>query len=152
MKNKWLMVVLGIMLISLKLSAQVVSKDSIGTLKHQKQALQISKDLNQRKIKLEKLENELTAKNQAVDKTALQAQTSADDNGTAAERLTGDAQDKKKARKASNAASDAQRDAKKARKAADSLEGLVKDIESLKTTISDDERKLADIPGYPFAN
>ena len=144
------MAMLGIMLISMQLSAQVVSKDSINSLEQQKQALRISKDLNERKIKLAKLENELIAQNQTVDKTAEQAQASADNNGTAAARLTNDAQDKKKARKASNAAGDARRDAKRARKAADSLESLNKDIESLKTAISDDERKLAAIPGYPF--
>lgn len=151
MKNKWIIATLGL-LISIQLSAQEVSKDSISTLKQQKQALQISKDLNERKIKLAKLENEMTAKSQLVDKTAEQAQVSADNNGTAADRLTNDAQDKKKASRASDAAGHAQRDAKKARKAADSLESLTKEIESLKTAIADDERKLAAIPGYPFAN
>ena len=151
MKNRFVMAALGL-LMSMQVSAQVVSKDSISTLKLQKQAIRISKDLNERKIKLARLENEMTAITQLVDKTAQQAQASADDNGTAADRLTTDALDKKKARKASNAAGDAQRDAKKARKAADNLESLSKDIESLKSAIADDERKLAAIPGYPFAD
>jgi len=151
MKNRFVMAALGL-LMSMQVSAQVVSKDSISTLKLQKQAIRISKDLNERKIKLARLENEMTAITQLVDKTAQQAQVSADDNGTAADRLTTDALDKKKARKASNAAGDAQRDAKKARKAADNLESLSKDIESLKSAIADDERKLAAIPGYPFAD
>lgn len=151
MKNIWIMATLGV-LMSIQLSAQVVSKDSIDSLKHQKEALQISKDLNERKIKLAKLENELKDKSEMVDKTAQKAQESADDNGTAAERLTNDAQDKKKANKASNAAGDAQRDSKKARKAASSLESLIEDIASLKATIADDEKKLAAIPGYPFQN
>lgn len=151
MKNIWVMATLGL-LMSMQLSAQVVSKDSIGSLKHQKEALQISKDLNERKIKLAKLENELKGKSELVDKTAQKAQESADDNGTAAERLTNDAQDKKKANKANNAAEDAQRDSKKARKASNSLESLVEDIESLKTAIANDEKKLAAIPGYPFQN
>lgn len=151
MKNRFVTAALGL-LMSMQVSAQVVSKDSISTLKLQKQAIRISKDLNERKIKLARLENEMTAITQLVDKTAQQAQVSADDNGTAADRLTTDALDKKKARKASNAAGDAQRDAKKARKAADNLESLSKDIESLKSAIADDERKLAAIPGYPFAD
>ena len=151
MKNRFVMAALGL-LMSMQVSAQVVSKDSISTLKLQKQAIRISKDLNERKIKLARLENEMTAITQLVDKTAQQAQVSADDNGKAADRLTTDALDKKKARKASNAAGDAQRDAKKARKAADNLESLSKDIESLKSAIADDERKLAAIPGYPFAD
>ena len=137
-------------LISMQLSAQVVSKDSINTLKEQKQALQISKDLNEQKIKLAKLENELTSKTQLVDKTAQQAQNAADKNDTAADRLAEDAQDKKKASKANNTAGHAQRDAKKARKAYDNLEHLNKEIESLKSKIADDEIKLAAIPGYPF--
>jgi len=145
------MAALGL-LISMQLSAQVVSKDSISTLKEQKQALKISKDLNEQKIKLAKIENERTAKTQLFDKTAEQAQVSADNNGTAAERLTDDAQDKKKASRANNTARHAQRDAKKARKAYDNLEHLNKEIEALKTKIADDEIKLAAIPGYPFAD
>ena len=151
MKNKWMIAILGL-LISIQVSAQVVSKDSISTLKEQKHALKISKDLNEQKIKLAKLENELTAKTQLVEKTAEQAQVSADKNGTAADRLTDDAQDKQKASKANNSARHAQRDAKKARKAYDDLENLNKDIESLKSKIADDEVKLAEIPGYPFSN
>ena len=140
------------LLISMQLSAQVVSKDSISTLKEQQHALKISKDLNEQKIKLAKLENELIAKTQLVEKTAEQAQVSADKNENAADMLTDDAQDKNKASKANNSAKHAQRDAKKARKAYDDLENLNKDIESLKSKITDDEIKLAAIPGYPFSN
>jgi hypothetical protein len=151
MKNNWMIAILGL-LISVQLSAQVVSKDSISTLKEQQHALKISKDLNEQKIKLAKLENELTAITQLVEKTAEQAQVSADKNETAADRLTDDAQDKNKASKADNSARHAQRDARKARKAYDDLENLNKDIESLKSKITDDEIKLAAIPGYPFSN
>lgn len=151
MKNKWIIVTLGLLL-SVQLYAQVVSKDSISTLNEQKHALRIGKDLNDQKIKLTKLENELTIKTRLVDKTAEQAQISADKNGVAADRLTEDAQDKKKASRANNAARHAQRDAKRARKAYDDFENLNKDIEYLKSKIADDEIKLAEIPGYPFSN
>ena len=146
-----MIVALGLLL-SVQLSAQVVSKDSISTLNEQKHALKIGKDLNEQKIKLTKLENQLAVKTRLVDKTAEQAQISADKNGTAADRLTEDAQDKKKASRANNSARHAQHDAKKARKAYDDLENLNKDIESLKSKIADDEIKLASIPGYPFSN
>lgn len=146
-----MMAALGL-LISMQLSAQVVSKDSISTLKEQKHALQISRDLNDQKIKLAKLENELTATTHLADKTAQQAQISADKNDTAADRLTDDAQDKRKASRASNSARHAQRDAKKARRAYEKLEDLNKDIESLRSRIADDEIKLSGIQGYPFAN
>jgi len=146
-----MIVALGLLL-SVQLSAQVVSKDSISTLNEQKHALKIGKDLNEQKIKLTKLENQLAVKTRLVDKTAEQAQISADKNGTAADRLTEDAQDKKKASRANNSARHAQHDAKKARKAYDDLENLNKDIESLKSKIADDEIKLAAIPGYPFSN
>jgi len=146
-----MIVALGLLL-SVQLSAQVVSKDSISTLNEQKHALKIGKDLNEQKIKLTKLENQLAVKTRLVDKTAEQAQISADKNGTAANRLTEDAQDKKKASRANNSARHAQHDAKKARKAYDDLENLNKDIESLKSKIADDEIKLAAIPGYPFSN
>ena len=55
MKIKDIVAVLGLMLISLSVSAQVVSKDSINMLKDQKQVIEVSKRLNERKLELAKL-------------------------------------------------------------------------------------------------
>ena len=117
------------MLISLSISAQVVSKDSINNLKQQKDALEVSKKLNENKLELAKLENELEAKTREKEKTAEQAQKSADDNNKAAEKLANNAQDKSLSRKASKAASGARKDAKRARKASDDLDKLTKNID-----------------------
>lgn len=137
---------------SFTLAAQVVSKDSIDLLNHQKQALEISKRLNDYRIELAGLENEMPHKTHDVNNTAEVAQNAAEDNGAAAAKLMTHAQDKKLARHANNAAGEAQRDSRKARKAAGKLEKLTKDIQSLKSKISEDEQKLAAVPGYPFSN
>ena len=138
---------LGFFSAALPATAQVVSKDSINILKDEKATLEISKKLNERKMELAKLENQLDAAIQDVDKTAQQAQRSADDNRKNAEQLGSDPLDKKRARRAGNSASSARKDAKRARKASDHLDGLRKDIESLKRKIADDEGKLAKMQG-----
>ncbi len=138
---------LGLAFITLSASAQVVSKDSINLLKNQKEALELSKKLNDRKLELAKLENELQSKTEEAAKTAEAAQRSVEQNRKAADRLSDDPQDKRAAKRASKSASSANRDAKKARRAADSLEKLKRNIEDLKKDISRDEEKLASLPG-----
>ncbi|MCF2497685.1 hypothetical protein [Dyadobacter chenhuakuii] len=138
---------LGLLSVAMPLTAQVVSRDSLNTLKEQKESIELNKRLNERKTELAKLENELDGATRDVEKTAEQAQRSADDNQKNAERLGGDPQDKKLARRAGNSASGARKDAKRARKASDHLDDLRKDIESLKRKIADDEAKLANMPG-----
>jgi hypothetical protein len=127
--------------------AQVVSKDSITTLKQQKEALVISKRVNDNKLKLVKLEN-MTGKamDNAVN-TSAEAQKSADINGRAADKLTGDAQDKKLAMEAGKSANNAKHDAKQARKAASKLEDVKKEITDLRSKISADESKLSTLLG-----
>lgn len=147
MKIKGIFVGLGLLLISLSASAQVVSKDSINMLKDQKQVLEVSKRLNDRKLELAKLENQIQEKTDEVAKTAEKAQKSADANKEAAEKLGSNPQDKSLARRASKSAGSAHRDAKKARRASDNLDKLKKNIESLRGKIADDESKLASLQG-----
>ena len=64
-------------------------------------------------------------------------------NKEAAAKLSDDAQDKKAAKRARKAASNAEHKAKAARSAVDDLADLNKDIESLKSKIAEDEAKLA---------
>ena len=132
----------AIMFINVSLYAQAVTQDSIAILKQQKEALKISKKLNERKLELAKLQNNVEKKTQDVQNTAHQAQLSANENSQAASNLTSNAQDEKLAKKASKSASNAKSDAKKARKAVESLADLQKDIASLKQKIADDESKL----------
>ena len=136
-----LLTVCAIML-SASVSAQAVSRDSITTLKQQKEAIVISKRINDNKLKLAKLENTVEKKTLNVETTGIEAQKSANTNGQAADKLTNDAQDKKLANDASKSAKEAKHDAKQARKAASSLENLKKDIESLKSKIAADESLL----------
>ncbi|MCF0050680.1 hypothetical protein MUK70_06705 [Dyadobacter chenwenxiniae] len=151
-KTIGILTMLGLLSITLPLAAQVVSKDSLNMLKEQKENIEISKKLNERKLELAKLENELESATREVEKTAEQAQRSADDNQKNAERLGSDPQDKKLARRAGNSASGARKDAKRARKASDHLDDLKKDIESLRRRIADDEAKLANMQGGASSN
>jgi peptidoglycan hydrolase CwlO-like protein len=150
MNSKWIITAIVAMIISVSISAQVVSKDSITILKQQKEALKIGKKLNERKLELAKLENSVEKKTQDMQNTAQQAQSSAINNDEAANKLSTDAQDEKLANKASNSANTAKSDAKKARKAAKDLDKLQKKIESLKKKIAEDEAKLAALPAVPM--
>jgi chromosome segregation ATPase len=130
---------------SISASAQVTS-DSINSLKQQKQSLEISARINDRKLQLAKLENNLDKRTRDVENTALDAQKAADENADAAAKLSADPQDKTLAKRARKAANAAEKSAKKARNASDDLAGLKKDIESLKNKIADDESKLGGMP------
>ncbi len=126
-----------------------VSADSINALKQQKQSLELSSKINDRKIQLAKLENNVDKKTREMESTAADAQKAADENTDAAAKLSSDPQDKTTARRARKAAKEAERCAKRARNAADDLASLKKDIESLHNKIADDEAKLAANPVNP---
>jgi len=98
--------------------------------------------INQDSTKLVKMKGLVPQYESNKKTTASQAQQSADDNKTAANRLSDDPQDKKLARKADNAANDARSDAKKARVAADKLEDLNKDIDKLSEKLLKERAKL----------
>lgn len=146
MKMQWVMSLMATMLMSVSLSAQVVSKDSLTSLKNQKEAIELSKKINEHKTELAKLENQVSVKTLEADQTAEKAKKSAEANVQAAGKLRDDAQDKQLSKKAGKSASSASHEAKKARKAAGNLEGLQKDIVSLKGKIADQEAKLAAMP------
>jgi hypothetical protein len=102
----------------------------------------LSSKISQDSIKLVKLKSQVQQCEMDKKTTANQAQQSADENKTAANRLANDPQDKKLARRADNAASDARIDAKKARSAADKLEGLNKDIDKLSEKLLKERAKM----------
>jgi len=131
-----------LLLVSVVASAQV-SGDSIHSLKQQKQSLELSKKINDNKMKLAKLENTLDKKTLEMESTTTGGQRAADDNAGVAAKLSNDSQDKKLAKQAETSADNAKKSAKRARVANDNLTNLKKDIETLKNKIADDEAKLA---------
>jgi chromosome segregation ATPase len=119
-----------------------VSSDSINLLKQQKQSLELSSKINEKKLKLAKLENDIDSKNRAIETTAEDARKTAAESADAAARLPSDPQNKKLGKKAKKAARDAEKAAKKARNAVDDLASLRKEIESLRNKIADDEANI----------
>jgi hypothetical protein len=152
MKRKNFLLTVCALILLVSVSAQVVSKDSIATLKQQKEAIVISKRVNDNKLKLAKLENGVPKETQNVQSTGNEAQISANKNGEAANKLTTDAENKKLAGDASKSAKEAKHDAKQARKASASLESLKKDIASLKNKIAEDESKLSSLSQHNSNN
>ncbi len=152
MKIKWMATTVFTIIAALSVSAQPVTKDSIAVLNQQKEALKISKDLNENNIELAKLENTVEKKTHNQQNTAQDAQESANNNGDAANKLTGDAQDEKLANKASKTAKTAKSDAKKARNATKEVDKLQKEIESLKEKIAAEKVKLSALPPLPTGN
>jgi len=142
MKKFFIISIVSIALTGFSLHAQEVSKDSINVLKQQKENLEISKRLNDNKLKLAKLENTVQQKNEDVTSSARDAQTAASDNQESAQKLSNDSQDKKLAKKARKDAKHAQKAGKNGRNAVSDLENLQEDIKSLKKKIAEDEAKL----------
>jgi DNA repair exonuclease SbcCD ATPase subunit len=145
-KIKGLAVIIAALLVSTTIFSQAVSTDSIAILKQQKETLELSKQINERKLKLAKLENTVEEKTRDMDKATMEAQKSANTNAQAATNLSNDSQDKKLARRAKKDAKEAKSDSKHARIATNNLDDLKKDIESLKNKIAADEAKLALMP------
>src|ERR1700744_1600014 len=132
MQKNLIVVAIGVLAFCTTVSAQKINTDS----------LKLVSNISNYQLKLGQLQNTVTQKTTAKDDANLQAQRSADDNRTAANNLSDDAEDKKLARQADNSASTAKGDAKKARKASERLKNLNKDIQDLKDKIAKDQQKL----------
>ena len=142
MKKFFIISVMSIALAGFSAHAQEVSKDSIKVLKQQKEDLEISKRLNDNKLKLADLENTVKQKNEDASSSAQDAQTAASNNQVSAEKLNNDSQDKKLAKKARKDAKKAEKAGKAGRNAASDLDDLEDDILALKKEIASDEAKL----------
>lgn len=70
MKRQWILLVMLIMFFSAATFAQQVSKDSINALKNETAQLRIAKKLNERKLKLAELQNQVSAKTNDVQRSA----------------------------------------------------------------------------------
>ena len=145
MKIQFLIATLGVLTLSQELSAQAVTKDSLQALHQQKETIELSKSLNDRKLELAKLQNEYQEKGKEATEAGEKARKSAQENQQAAARLSSNSQDKKLANQAKSAARKAERDAKSARKVSEGQEKLLADITSLQKQISEEESKLSGV-------
>jgi regulator of protease activity HflC (stomatin/prohibitin superfamily) len=131
MKQIYLAIV-GLSILCTSVCAQKINTDSLTLVS------KISAD----QLKLGKLLNTVGDRTRTMQDDSARAQQSADDNKTAANRLSIDAQDKKLARQADKKASDAKSDARKARASKDKLDRLKRDIQDLQAKIADNQRRL----------
>ena len=123
---------IGLLFLCMSISAQNVNTDSLSLVS------KISAD----QLKLGKLQNQLEQKTQNQQNASEQAQRSANENSTAADKLSDNPENRKLARKANNKASDARSDSRNARKESGSLDKLNKDIQDLKNRIANNQVKL----------
>jgi chromosome segregation ATPase len=114
------------------LSAQQTNTDSLSL---------VSK-ISDYQLQLGKLQNKVDQMTRDKHDAATKAQQSADDNATAADRLSADSKNKSLAKEADNKAGDAKSDSKKARQTSDKLSRLKKDIQDIQGKIADEQRKL----------
>lgn len=129
-------------LLSAQCYAQGVSKDSLNALNEQKQNIEVSKKLNERRIELAKLQNDFAEKSKNVEKETAEAQTAANENQELASKLKSDPQNKDLGDQANKAARKAEKSAKSARNANEDLQKIQKDMDDLKKKIAEDESKL----------
>src|SRR5687768_10337077 len=114
MRKKILLLMLSVVVASKLIYPQQLPTDSVNRVKQQKRIAEITLQINDRKQKLVELEKELVEKTNNKQKAVERAKESADDNRQAAVKLSNDAQDRQKARRAENRSDEARRDAKKA--------------------------------------
>ncbi len=147
-----ILMVIGVLVFSNVLSAQVVSADSINTLSNNNKMLKIAISINDKKLELAKYQNERVQKNYEVTSSANTSLVAANTNQDAATILLNDDQDKAKAKTAKKSARKAEKSAFKARKAQDNLVDHVNEIEKLKNEIADEEQKLKALGGSKYLN
>jgi hypothetical protein len=123
---------IGLLFFCLSVSAQNVNTDSLSLVS------KISAD----QLKLGKLQNQLEQKTKNQQDASEQAQKSANENSSAADKLSDHPENKRLARRANNRASDARSDSRNARKESNSLDKLNKDIQNLNNRISNNQVKL----------
>jgi hypothetical protein len=150
MKQKWIFLCAAILLLAKAVHAQNVSADSINTLKNNNKMMEMAITINEQKIQLAGLQNQLLQQNTNVERTAAASQQSASNNQNAATILTGDDQDKDKANKARKSARTAQRNSSHARDAQDKMAGLAEDVQNLEKKIADNEQKLTTMGGARY--
>lgn len=132
MQKKNGLMILGLVVCSLTVSAQQINTDSLSHVSR----------ISEYQLKRAKLQNTVDQTTRDKQDAASKVQNSADQSSLDASRLSSDPQNKKLARKADNSASDAKRDSKRSRKANDKLDDLNKQIGKLDTQIAEEQLKL----------
>lgn len=132
MQKILLLTSIGLLFFCMSVSAQKVNTDSLSLVS------KISED----QLKLGKLQNQVEQKTKNKQDASEQAQKSANENSTAAGKLSDKPKDKKLARTANKKASDAKSDSRNARKEESRLDKLNKDIQDLKNRIAKNQAKL----------
>jgi hypothetical protein len=137
MQKKCCFIVACVLAFSISASAQKINTDS----------LKLVSKISEYQLQRAKLMNMVEKATKDKQEAALQAQRSASENSEDAARLSSDPQNKKLARKADNAASDARRNSKRARAANDNLDNLNKNIGKLTEKIASEQSKLIKYTG-----
>lgn len=132
------LVLLGVIFSGMTTLAQSDSTQHLPDKKLTKLLAKISED----STKLVKFNGMISQFEKDKNDAAKQAQQSADDNKTAADRLADNPQDKKLAKKAHSAAKDAKNDSDKAREASEKLDDLNKDIKKLTKQLEKERSEL----------
>src|SRR4051812_43543652 len=109
MKLKCITLLSGLFMISSTTFAQTVSTDQINGIKNDTRMLRIAIAINDQKLELAKLQNQVSEKTEDVDKAAKASQSAADVNQNNATILNNDDLDKKKAHKARKSAQSAEK-------------------------------------------
>ena len=132
MQKVLLLTTICLLFLCMSVSAQKVNTDSLSLVSR------ISAD----QLKLGALQNQLEQKTKNKQDASDQAQKSANENSTAADKLSDNPENRKLARKANNKAGNARSDSRKARNSSNSLDNLNKDIQDLKNRIANNQVKL----------
>ncbi|OQP63369.1 hypothetical protein A3860_23765 [Niastella vici] len=129
--QKLLLLISGSLLYCISITAQV-NADS----------LSLAMEIHRNQIKLGKLLSQLEQQTNKKQDASEKAQSSANINSTAADKLSDDPDSRKLARRAKNKASDAKKDSRNARVESQNLDKLHKDIQDLKKKIENNQAKL----------
>lgn len=132
MKKIKFLIIVSMAICSLTVSAQQINTDS---LRH------VSK-ISEYQLKRAKLQNTVDQTTRDKQDAAAKAQNSANENSQDATRLSNDPQNKKLARQADKAASDARLYSKRSRAANNKLTDLNKEIADLDSQIAKEQTKL----------
>ena len=140
MQKKSVLLFVGLVALSLAVSAQKINTDSLSL---------VSK-ISENQLKRAKLQNTVDQTMKDKADAATKVQNSANQNNEDANRLSNDPQNKNLAKKADNSAEDARRDSKRARSANKKLHDLNKEIAKLDDKITSEQKKLAVFTGLPI--
>ena len=152
MKQKWIQLLTVMVLSTGAVYAQSVSDDSIKSLKNNDKMLHMAISINDQKLQLAKMQNELAQMTYEAEKAAAASQEAASKNEDAAATLNNDDQDKQKANAVEKTAQTAHVNSSKARNAQKKMAKLTKDVRNLEKRIADNEQELIRMGGERYVH